>query len=697
MSKVTLTFNSIPQWTDTVTVTINNGVDDIPRSMSAVQNRVAYGQYEIDQAITDPLFWAGNFVVAWNIDNKDLGGIDNLKATVIDSGVVEINVLNDQWQFVSATGTSITSGRMSEVIVNDPIPLVKRFDHALTGADCADADYSITINGGTPPYAITGTPISYSNVTSPSTFKLQRGTPANVTVTDSLGDLIQTKSITPPRNIKTGNFTITVTPVVGSNTATVEPNIVLTSDILPIEYSLDGVTYTEVGSFPGLAFEDTFTMYIKDAFGCVITKDFVTLTDNGSTIEQQYLRYAKISNAGTLIFSEHTTFTNQIKKNPSNTLSCQELTSLPYEYTHDFDSSDVIVQQFKSSYGYHKITLITNGVSKYIEPILQYENLNQKEKVDASIFRTVGGKLGLYFDGGANYIPDTTTVDTTTPSSLYNASNLPSWSKVGQEISIDGIGAKTVNRISTDSSRGLYLEFDEGYTSLLDVDVLVQANYNRQNYNLYEFALPMSSVNIDGRVIIEMGFNDLVERTFVSELIKEVTDDEKRLLIKWSDPENKAGVVHQTGITHFARLYGALNHKTVSTSELYSGDSEAFNLDQRTYITADFNCLVFGFGMENKLAMASGMENFTINGFEYKKESWDSETLGSSNTRDIKGVLQLGGNDLEVNADEIVLQEPSTPLTAKPSIPATIPNMLALDVDSLVLNGDGGFIQIGNG
>ena len=697
MSNITLHFNTIPQWNDTVTVTVNNGVTNIPLSMSAAEFRLTSGKYAIDPAINDDIFWAASFLNAWNIDYRNTGGTDNLKATINNDGDIEITLANAQWQFVSVTGTSISTARMSYTMSNVTPPTARSFNHVLTGADCINADYSITINGGTPPYTITGTPTSYSGATSPSTFQLQRGTPAAVAVWDSLGVLVQKKSITPPRNIKPGYFTVTVTPVVGSNTVTVAPNIVLTSDLLPIEYSLDGITYKEAGSFSGLAFDSTFTMYIRDVFGCVLTKTFVTLSDTGATVEQNYFRYAKISNAGTLIFAEKTTFTNQVKKNTSNTLSCMEMSGIPYEYTHEFDSDDTIVQQFKSSYGYHKITMLTDGGAKYIEPILQYENLNQSEKVDASIFRTTGGKLGLYFDGGANYIPNTTTIDPDTQASVYTASYLPSWSKVGQTVSIDGIGDKVINRISTDSLRGLYLEFDEVYTSLVDIDVLVQADYNRQDYNLYEFAFPMSMVNGDARIFIEMGFNDLVERTFVSEYIKKVDDTDNKLLIKWSDPENKAGIVHQTGITHFARLYGTLKHKTISTSELYNSDSGAINLDQRTYVSADFNCIVKGFGMENKLAMAAGFENFSINGLDYKKESWESEALGDSNIRDIKGVLQLGGNDIEVNAEEIVLQDPVTPLTDKPGVPATIPNILALDVDALVLNGDGGFILVGNG
>ena len=64
---------------------------------------------------------------------------------------------------------------------------------------------------------------------------------------------------------------------------------------------------------------------------------------------------------------------------------------------------------------------------------------------------------------------------------------------------------------------------------------------------------------------------------------------------------------------------------------------------------------------------------------------------------EIKGLLRLGGNESVVEAGDIVLDPPSTPLTNKPGVPATIPNILNLGSDVLVLNGDGGFILVDNG
>ena len=695
-NKLELRFVSQPQLNNDIIVTVNDGVNNIPLTLTAKSQRLAYGQYEVTGVAQQPVT---SFANAWNIDHRNVGGAGNIIATLNFAqgydGVIMV-LDNPSWQWVSATGLSLQAGEVVvEYLINGTPPAAEYYDHALTGADCTDADYSIDIFGGTAPYTISGLPYgTLTGVAAVSAFTLQRGTPASVRVVDSLGALIQEKSITPPKNLKVGNFTITVTPYAGGNTATVAPNIVISSNILPIEYSLDGISYSSTGSFSGLGFEETFTMYIRDAFGCVLQKTFVTLEDLGTTTEQEYFRNFKISNAGTLSFSKLEEYTTAIKKNPHNSLSYEELSGIPYGYVHEFDGSDTIVQQFKSSYGYHKITLLENGNATFIQPILQNENLNQVEKVDAKLFRTVTGVMGMYFANGDTYIPNTTTSNGT---SVYDASNLPSWGVVGQVVVIDGIGEKTITRVTTDSSRGLYLEFADNYTSTVDVDVLVQANYNRQDYNLYEFALPMSQITNTARVIIEAGFNDLVEITHVSECIKKINDDNARVLIEWSDPENKAGIVHQTGIKNFARMYAKLTHRTVSESELYNGSNEPFNLNQEAYTVADIELVVKGFKMENKLVLASGMEDFYINNVNYKKESWASEVQGNTNVYEIKGLLRFGANELESNVDEIVLNPPSTPLTDKPVAPATIPNILNVGSDVFVLNGDGGFILVDNG
>ncbi|HET8736444.1 MAG TPA: hypothetical protein VFM69_07585 [Pricia sp.] len=667
--------------------------------LRAAPQRTRKGEFEILDTPPTNVQHVFSFVSAWNKDYKDIGGFNNMMASYSDEGgkhYAKIVLDDENWTFNSVTVNNVTADEIIATFTNADAPIAKKYDHALTGADCTDADYSIEISGGTAPYSIKGLPDgTKTGVGASSTFILRRGVPATVRVEDSIGALIQSKSVTPPKKLKASDFTISVVPENSWNTANVDPNVVLGAELLPIEYSLNGVDYTETGSFSDLDFEQTYTMYIKDAFGCVVQKTFVTLEDFGGDLEQQYLRYFQASNANNLILTEYKQFSRSVKKNPFNTTSCRELVGIAYTYIHEFDPLDTITQQFKSSYSFHKITLVDGDYNNIdIVPVEQHQNLNQKEKVDAKLFMNTSGKMGLYFDGGANYVPDTSTVDGDTPTSPYNANNIPSWAMAGQNVLIDGVGFKQVVRIGTDGQRGYYLEFSDTYSSVVDSEVKVQANFNRQDYNLYEFDFPMSDVSGLSRIIIEMGFNGAVERTFVSEPIKQTEDGEGTLLIEWSDPENKAGMVYQTQITNFARLYGKFVHKTVRSSELTDADNGAVSLDQRGYIAADLEMWVSGFGMENKLAIASGMESFKINGIEYETETWESELFSDSNIYRIKALLRMGINQFEVTGDEIVLNPPSTPITEKPGVPLTVPGFLAINDGGLILNGSGGFIVV---
>ena len=698
-SSVTLDFVNIPIHGDNILVSVNNGNSSTNHNESAREQRQGANQYELVLPPPTSVQAVFAFVSAWNLDHKDVGGYDNMKArTFVDNNdgrtkaIIEIE--NREWTFISVSGISIVKNDVTWSKVDGEVASDGAFTTQFLNADCTWANYTINITGGTPPFTINGAPegTKIANTNS-DTFRLNRGAAKTISVQDSNGTFIGADPVVPPKAIKASNFTVDLLPENGGYTASTYPNLNFETNLQPFEYSLDGVAYNQTGSFPNLGFDTTFNLRIRDVFGCIISKTFVTGEDYNTDLSQQQLRNFYHSNAGSLIIKECTEFTHIVKKNPLNTLSCQEAVGIPYTYAHEFDSKDFIVEQFKSSYGYHKITLIENGVAKYIEPNLQSQNLNQKEKVDAKMFSTVTGNLGIYFANGARYTPDTADVHPTEPVSEYDSDTLPSWAEAGQNVFIEGVGIKQIKRIITDPLRGKALQMNDVYTGV-ENDIIVQANYNRQDYNTYEFGFSMSSIISSARIIIEVGFNNLVERTFASELISNVSDDVSKSLCTWNDDENLSGIVHQTGIEHAARLNCQLTHKTVRGAELSNGDDSVRSLDQSAYIAADLKLYVKGFGMENKLALASGMGNFKINNVNYKVETWDSEIQGDSNIYEITALLRMTGNTISFDDQELVLDPPSTPITAKPGAPENIPNLLAFNVDSLILNGEGGFIVV---
>lgn len=685
-SKVTFTVTMIPSQYQTFSIVVNDGTNNINITMVAVNTRTVKGQFvRNDSSISGN---TSNMAYYFGLDHKDLGGVNNFSA-VGGADVMVVTVANPNWQFVNAT---ISFG--TALIENDPVPEPKDFTFEMADVDCTTADYDLDISGGTSPFTISGSNTSPLNTSSRTpTITLNRGLAKTITIWDVNNEIIGSKNIVPPKVLNAADFTISLSQESGAK-ATVTPNVVLDASILPVTYSLDGVTYSGSTSFPGLSFNTQYTLYIKDVHGCVRTKIFITPEEitGGEEVTTNYERYFEISNAGSAIFTK----LEGSPTNFSNSMSFEEKVKLPYETTvfqyvgHDF------VGQFKSSYGYHKITLMENGSATYIEPVLQVQNLGLQQKVDCKLFRDVNGKLGVYFRNGANYVPNTTTVDGT---SDYDAVNLPSWARNGTIAVIDGIGAVTINRVTTDTNRGLYLQMNTSYSSLTDDDGKIQANYNEQPYNTYEYLFPISSIENCARIIIEAGYliddEPQIEVTYGSERIQKITDKKGFLDLSWRDPENKSGMVHQTGIVNRMLLpYIKWVGNSESSSELFDADSETVSIKQEVKDVQLLIATVVGRKMQQKLHIAAGMEEFMIDGINYKKREMTSSPLKSSNWYRVEATFDFGTNQLEVNPDEIVLNPPSTPVTSSGPIAKVLPSPLAISSDAFVKNSDGGLVLI---
>lgn len=681
-----------------------NGVETLIHEAPTV-NRTVQGAWIQKKNETEDS--AKRMIQKMSQDWRNVGGANNVKVWYTDEPPIPlapghymaIELQNPLWTFGTTIGQAFSNGKaVVAMLSNVPPPTPKTVTLTQTNTvDCSNKriTYGIAITGGTAPYTVQGT--ATGTVPSPGTSNIQliRGLATNIVVRDSLGVEIGRKLLTPVISLENSYFNISVSQDGASPLAVVTPNVELPSELFPIDYSLDDSTYQGSGNFPDLDFEETYTVYIRDKFGCKVSKTFVTPKElEGVTEEENYKRVFQISNAGTLLWKKLEAFSTTVKKNFTNTLSCEEMSLLAYSYVQEFDDSDLIVSQFKSSYDFHKVTLLTDNGPIELFPVMQSQNMRLVEKVDAKLFRDPDGALGIYFRNGNKYIEGTDTPNG--ENSPYDDMNLPSWARFGATIRVDGIGTVKIKRIKTDPTRGLYVQTDTGYFSVTDDDGRVQANYDRQDYNTYEFGMLVNSIPNGGfgQVIIEAGFNDLVEVTAVSERIKRIKDSNQYYLIQWSDPENKANIVHQTGITHFARMMGSLMFLTKSNSETERSDSGAINLRQEAYRTAVLKLAVYGHGMENKLHLASGMENFQINGINYRKTKMESEYQGASNIYIIESEFEAGGNQLGTNVDELVLKEPLTGITAKPSIPETIPSFLDVGGSTLLLNGAGGFVRI---
>lgn len=646
-----------------------------------------------------------NMVAKFHQDWRDTGGTSNVKFTYISAtNRMEVELQNELWTFgdlfgsgEAILGQAADNGKITQIsLVNSANSQPKTVSATLTGLHaCVNnrLNYVVNITGGIAPYTVQGTiGGDLQSSDGSANVVLTRGVPVTIRVLDSTGTEIGTTSLSPPIPLHPSLFNIRVSQLGNSPLAEVSENVNLPSEIYPISYSLDGTNYGSSGNFPDLSFEQNYTVYVRDGFGCSITKTFVTNEDlSGQTEPETETRIAYVSNAGTLIMAECVMLDTKTKRNYSNTLSKGENVNFPYQYIQEFDPTDLIVQQFKSSYNFNRVLIWNKGAVAEIVPTLQSQNMRLVEKVDCKLFRDSDGKMGIYFRNGNSYVQGTTTAN---GASDYSEVNLPSWAEADQIIDIDGIGLVRIERISRDSERGLYVKTNTSYGSLIDDDGIVQANYNAQNYNTYEFGFFMSAMPDEFQVIIEFGYNDQVERTFKSELIRRVNDDCKKSILVWSDPENKAGIVHQTGIVHYARLNLRITPKTNSESSTYRGDNETFSLSQSVYRTVDVRAMVQGHLMENKLHLAFGMDDFYLNGIVYRKSKMESEPIEGTNYYEIRATLETGGNELDTNKSELVLKDPLTEIGSVIVIPDPVPSLLGTGNGGFVLNGSGGGIIV---
>ena len=691
-SKLFLEFLQYPlPLNTTVVVEINNGNNVIPVALRAVAQRSAYGQFTVvnDASNAQPAF---SFAFSWNIDHKDIGGFDNVKATFQQIGEnpgVKIEINNENWTFESAQAPE---NIISVDIQNTTPPPNKDWSFEITGADCDNANYDITVIGGTPPFTLTGLFSGIqTDLASNFSIQLPRGFSRTLKITDDAGEAIGTKQITPPKVLDASHFTITTSQDIGANVE-ITSNVIIDSSITPIEYSINGVDYQGAGNFTGLDFQSQYTAYIRDKFGCVRTKVFVTPENLTDVNINSAPRYYEKSNTGTFIFSR----LSGTPRNYTNSLSFEELVKLPSETETLIYKDWLNVDQFKSSYTYHKITLVENGNSRFIEPVLQAQNLNVQEKVDCLLFSDINGAMGLYFRNGNKYEPNTTT---SIGSSEYSESSLPSWAETGNVINIEGLGLLKIKRVSVDEDRGLYLQINTSFTGVADATARVQVTYNINDYNLYEFAFPSSAITNCARLFIEFGYlidgEPKIEVILGSERIRKISDKQGFLEMQWNDSRNKGGIVYQTGIINRMLVpYIKWVGNTESKSDIYEGDDETVSLEETTTDTQSLILKVTGYKMQQKIHRATGMEYFAINEINYRKREFTSTPMKSTNKYVMEGTFQFGGNSLQVQNDELVLNPPETPLTSKSAQVISVPNILARSGEGLVYNGEGGFILV---
>lgn len=660
MSTIRLTFSvsQSPVGMDgAVTVVFNNGSTDIPLTLSladfGTNTFPEIDYYTPADAVNaqQAQVYASSFVASF----KDVGGNNNLSISQTDN---EITITAASGTFTSGTYSgskiSVSGFQIDNSAQTTPASLSVSISD--TG-DCNTVRYSISASGGTAPYRLSynQTVVDTSWDGSAQNVDIPRGIIAKVELREPSPSLalLDSESILVPRVLTSGDFSPSFYQKENGADITIQ-NIGAVVGTTPLEYSLiSGTSSTSGGNYQtSNAFPDVtpgqYKLWVKDKYDCEISK-IIDVTE----VVNDAIRVFDVPEGQGLIGSEYQDFSSSNLKNYFNTGSYNQNVEVLYPLRQLFVSSDIEGLQFKSSYDYHYVTLHNCDGEKIDIPFIRIQkNLGVAQKLDCVTF-PINGQTGVYFNGGSEYIPNT---DTVSGASEYNKTT-PTWNNVGQFVTIDGIGTLDIVSNGYDDDRGGYFVVNAVTTA--DTVTKIQATYNAQDYNLFEFYLNMSLVDKEATIIIEKGFDsggEVEGNPYVIEKIAITSFKDSMLLLEWSDTRNKGGIVFQSGISYKKRCYGEFIPTWLNESETETADQGEYSLEQTSYL--GFEILLEGINMKEvtQLSIASGLEGFKCNGLSLVRRSPpQTKRLGKSNLYTWKCEFAQGENNLAVKRDEIVL------------------------------------------
>lgn len=702
MSFITVTFDVLSTGSTygTLTIAYNDGNIDIPLPLAASGIVSGTGKFRkvpyMDGVSGENVFQALEYAAAFNRDYKDVGGAGNLTA-VADDEIVTITSLKGRFPVGESEYTGdlldvdFSSTNSSEGKGVNPSLTVE-----LTGnGNCDTVEYSLVGSSGTPPYTLRqGTTILQSDWDgTEELLNISREVgQASFSLVDDDG-LSNNVSVFVPRKLKIGEFKVRATQFIGYSDLIIE-NVNPVSNTTPIEYSLDpqgsvsGGAYQTSNAFPGIL-PEFYELFVKDKYGCVVTKTIQVFSYQDAS-QEQVPRYFDVPKGNAIIMSECMEFDKDVRPNYNNTLSFNELSHIRYDVTQYFDPSDFEPIHFKSNYPFHVATLHKSDGTKQDLPIVMVqENLGNKEKVDCKLF-PIDGKTGVYFDGGNEYEPDTSTVIGASDYTEF----APSWAVEGQLVTLDTYGVFEIIELGYDSDlQREYFVIDLVTSS--DTSDKIQVIWNIQIYNVFEAYVPFSNLD-KGRVVIEKGhsFSQIEGRKWVSELLETRTVEKDDLLIEWSSTKNQSDIVFFSGVQFKKRTKGKFRAIFPNSSEIAEGDSRAYSLDQQFYQHYRLELDLLSAREIHHLLVASKTDGFKVNGESLvMKQEAEIEALGESNYYTFKCDYASGGNDSAIQPDSIALDSstglPGGGSTGKPAVPPTYD-------DKTRLNIGGGFITVGD-
>lgn len=472
---------------------------------------------------------------------------------------------------------------------------------------------------------------------------------------------ITTNVITPPL-MEDGHDNIIVLEILnGLNGGSVTINAPFSSQ-LQHKFSLDNLNWQESNTFSGLL-EGHYTVWIKDKYGCVRSKDFQIDPYTNNIIRNNNYHYLSKSNS--IRFARRDSVNSF--KTDENTLSCEVDVLKPYKQIQIFKNTDKIKTQFKSNYNINKVYVVKDGVITDLPLQRMTNNLNLKDSRSAIKFNLQNGKTGIYFISGAIFDYDTGA--TIGPYSLNG--NLPEWAKKGNKFKMDQVWHQIIDTYFDSNKNAEVIIVNNIYRGQ-ETGTIVSSMYNRENYNVYEFAVNMQNYT-GSNIRIGMEFADgesiFDQRIkYISEEIRVQTDVLSMLEIRYKNTRN-TDVLYSTGIEHLLRIpFEQVSGKDLGTSENHKTDDQVILLEANIYESNEFRFEPLTKEMWRKLKIALSHDTVYIDGVGYIRED-DFETegpLGQTNLYILTAKMtKTGYNYSTKRTDDIIIIDDS-PMTEVP-------------------------------
>jgi len=454
-----------------------------------------------------------------------------------------------------------------------------------------------------------------------------------ITIEIGASEITKTTTLQLPPKLAVDNISINITySLVGATVAATVSN----AAGLILQYSLSGNVWQDSSIFIG-QLDGEATMYIKDQYGCVVTKPYTVLIFGIDEFNIS-VPYSYIPKTNAIKLVEQVVVDNiNIYKNDENQFAhniLMPLNSVLATGTQLFQTEDRTPIYFKSNYRNITVKIIEDNGAEHILANNQItSNIGRKVKMDATYYKYDATRLGIYFTSGNTYNYDTGLANGT----YALNGNLPEFAIIGEYINVSGIILQ-IKQVVYDDSIGYNVILLDFVTNTTPTNVVVSSIYNIHNYEVYEVGVAFAQY---ANTIIEIQVEMLDTReaflpiTYISENldVRDVHYDTLELIYY---NEINIDNSYMLGTPNKLRLeYDKISPILVEEFENSINDSDSVSVYS---VIHEINRFVFSEvdnEMAKKIVIALSHKNVFINRIGYIKHSTASINAITDNSSTI--------------------------------------------------------------